>query len=161
LIGTFCTVGNLKRPFNRFFEIIFDSISILPKPILIQSGYNQINYSDLYKFKDFFEITDHQKFIETSKVVISHAGAGTIFQCLNLKKIPIVIPRLKKFNEHVNDHQLDLSVKLRDLNLIYVAEDNLTTKKLIKQNIFSRKNEIEFDPLIYKLKEELNMIINK
>ena len=77
-----------------------------------------------------------------------------------MKKIPIVIPRLKKFNEHVNDHQLDLSVKLRDLNLIYVAEDNLTTKKLIKQNIFSRKNEIEFDPLIYKLKDELNMIIN-
>jgi len=161
LIGTFCTVGNLKKPFDRFFKIIFNSIDNLPKPILIQSGYNKIKNTNNYDFQDFFQMNEHQKYLENSKVVISHAGAGTIFQCLNLNKRPIVIPRLKKFDEHVNDHQLDLALKLKDLNLIYVVEEELISMQLIKENKLSSEDKIKSDPLIYKLHKRINTIVNK
>ena len=86
MTGTFCTVGNLKKPFNRFFDLIFDSIDLLPKPIVIQCGHNKINKSSLYNFKTFYDINEHQHNISNSKVVISHAGAGTIFNVYEVTK---------------------------------------------------------------------------
>lgn len=41
-------------------------------------------------------------------VVVCHAGSGTIRDALKLGHVPVVVPRLAKHGEHVNDHQLEL-----------------------------------------------------
>lgn len=47
-------------------------------------------------------------------VVICHAGSGTIRDALKLGHRPVVVPRLARFGEHVNDHQLELVEALAD-----------------------------------------------
>jgi UDP-N-acetylglucosamine transferase subunit ALG13 len=40
--------------------------------------------------------------------IACHSGSGTIADALSLGHTPVVLPRLRRFGEHVNDHQLEL-----------------------------------------------------
>lgn len=46
--------------------------------------------------------------IENADLIITHGGVATIIQGVNLGKKIIAVPRLKKYKEHVNDHQLQI-----------------------------------------------------
>lgn len=46
--------------------------------------------------------------IENADLIITHGGVATIIQAVNLGKKVIAVPRLKKYKEHVNDHQLQI-----------------------------------------------------
>lgn len=41
-------------------------------------------------------------------VIVSHGGCGTLLECIRLRKTPVVMPRRKKYGEHINDHQIQL-----------------------------------------------------
>ncbi|HCO96274.1 MAG TPA: glycosyl transferase family 28 [Phycisphaerales bacterium] len=53
--------------------------------------------------------------------IISHAGMGTITMALDHRKPLLVMPRLKKYGEVVNDHQLALAGKFEQLGYLLVA----------------------------------------
>ena len=63
--------------------------------------------------------------IRKARIVITHGGPASFLDPLKYGKIPVVVPRKKEFNEHVNNHQLDFSrqVEKRMKNII-VAEDD-------------------------------------
>ncbi len=42
-------------------------------------------------------------------MVICHAGSGTLLYVLHSEKTPVVMPRQKKYGEHIDDHQMELS----------------------------------------------------
>lgn len=44
-----------------------------------------------------------------AEAVVCHAGSGTVLDALAAGHVPVVVPRLLKYKEHVNDHQLDLA----------------------------------------------------
>ena len=44
--------------------------------------------------------------MEQARIVICHGGPSTFMKSLSLSKGTIVVPRRKKYAEHVNDHQL-------------------------------------------------------
>lgn len=46
--------------------------------------------------------------------IVCHAGSGTVRDALVLGHCPVVVPRLARFGEHVNDHQLELVEALGD-----------------------------------------------
>lgn len=109
MFQTFVIMGNMELPFQRLIEIVLESISFLPKPILIQG--KNVNLETIpgnVTVVDIMNFTDFNRTIESSKVVISHAGVGVIVQTLKTGKRPLVIPRMAIHNEHINDHQLDL-----------------------------------------------------
>ena len=41
-------------------------------------------------------------------LLITHGGVGSIIDGLKKNKKVIAIPRLKKYNEHTNDHQIQI-----------------------------------------------------
>ena len=51
---------------------------------------------------------DFEKYINDARVIISHAGVGTILKGVQLGKKMIVAARMKKYGEHVNDHQMQI-----------------------------------------------------
>ncbi len=53
--------------------------------------------------------------------IISHAGMGTIAMALDHRKPLLVMPRLKKYGEVVNDHQLAIAKKFEQLGYLLVA----------------------------------------
>jgi UDP-N-acetylglucosamine transferase subunit ALG13 len=61
--------------------------------------------------------------IQQADVVISHGGPATIAAVRAHNKIPIVVPRLKRFGEHVDDHQLEYVRRLeREQEVISVVD---------------------------------------
>ena len=62
--------------------------------------------------------------VEQARIVITHGGPSSFIMPLQIGKIPVVVPRQKRFEEHVNDHQLAFAKALaeRQGNLLVVEE---------------------------------------
>ena len=54
----------------------------------------------------------------SASVVVVHGGSGSIYQALMLGLRPVVIPRLARYREHVDDHQLQLPARLATMGRV-------------------------------------------
>jgi UDP-N-acetylglucosamine transferase subunit ALG13 len=109
----FVTVGTHERGFDRLVKAVDDLIGSgkIKEKVTIQTGYTEY----IPKNCDSFKFTDYDNIVELCKkasIVISHGGVGSIITPLELGKPVIVVPRLKRFNEHTNDHQLQIVKEL-------------------------------------------------
>jgi UDP-N-acetylglucosamine transferase subunit ALG13 len=80
----------------------------------------------------YVDRSEFLKYIEESDIVITHAGIGIIGDCLNLGKIPIVIPRRSSFREHVDDHQVEIVRLLESRRLVLNLESDVSRNLLLK-----------------------------
>jgi UDP-N-acetylglucosamine transferase subunit ALG13 len=94
---------------------------------------------------------------ERSRVVVCHAGTGSILCAMERCKPIIVVPRRVKHGEHVDDHQLDIAGELEKEDLITVVHDVSEIEKLL-QNVSSAsgKNIGGSKTLVKMLKEYIN-----
>ncbi|MEF1175162.1 glycosyltransferase [Vibrio sinaloensis] len=109
----FLTVG-AQLPFDRLISFIDQSNFFNGDVITAQIGNSSYQPKNMI-YKPFMNDKEYNSLLKESDVVISHAGMGTIIQCMELNKPLIVVPRRVEFNEHRNDHQLD-TVKLFNEN---------------------------------------------
>ncbi len=61
--------------------------------------------------------------VERARLVVTHAGVGSILVALMHEKRPFVVPRLARFSEAIDDHQLELARKLDGAGLVTLVED--------------------------------------
>ena len=152
----FITVGSQKFQFNRLLKEI---------DRLIENGkieddiFAQIGVSDYkpknYKYKDFITQDEFRKYISECNYVITHAGTGAIITALKNDKKVIAIPRLAKYQEHVDDHQIQLINEFKELNFIepvYEIEELEQAIKNIK-NIKYNKYVSNTDTIINDIKK--------
>jgi beta-1,4-N-acetylglucosaminyltransferase len=98
----------------------------IDEKVIMQIGhthYKPIN-SDYFVFVESSE--EIEKLNRDARIVVSHAGVGSILTALNQKTPIIIVPRLKEFNEHIDDHQLEIANKLSDdqrIRVIYKIDD--------------------------------------
>ena len=76
--------------------------------------------TDCHDFMTYQEVCDH---VRAARVVVTHAGVGSVGVALNHGKLPIVVPRLRRFGEAVDDHQLLFARQLADMGLAQLVED--------------------------------------
>ena len=117
----FLTVGT-QFPFDRFVKAIDD---VFNEGLIDEEIFSQIGKSS-YKPCNFEAVSSLEnslfaKYMQEASCVISHAGAGTITMALEYKKPLLVMPRLKKYGEAVNDHQLDIAKKFEQNGHLLVA----------------------------------------
>jgi len=62
--------------------------------------------------------------IRAARVVVTHGGSGCIMQALRAGSLPVVVPRLARFGEHVDDHQLQLASRLERAGKVVVWRDS-------------------------------------
>ena len=131
----FVTVGTHEQSFERLVKKI-DELKrdkIVDEDVIIQKGYTDYEpkYCKSYKLIGY---DDMKKYLEEARIIITHGGPASFIAPLTIGKIPIVVPRQKDFNEHVNSHQKDFveQVVARDNSIIpcYNIED---LEKLIKE----------------------------
>ncbi len=126
----FIAVGTQKQKFKRLFDIVEKSKFLDGKEIIAQAGYSKYD-SKKIKIYDFMSQEDIDKYIQNSEFVICHGGVGTIFEALKYNKKILVIPRLKKYKEHKNDHQLEICNELQRCGyLLYLNEEDDIDEKL-------------------------------
>jgi UDP-N-acetylglucosamine transferase subunit ALG13 len=78
----------------------------------------------------FEEILDHMR---AARVVVSHAGAGTLLCAHQLGHIPVVAPRLQRHGETVDDHQVDLARAFERTGQVLVAWEMEQLPELVKK----------------------------
>ena len=100
------TVGTQKQEFNRMFELVRKSKELKKEELIVQRGYTKCNNSKRIKAFDFIPLEQMEEYISKADIIISHGGVGTIFSAIKRGKKVIAIPRLEKYGEHINDHQI-------------------------------------------------------
>jgi UDP-N-acetylglucosamine transferase subunit ALG13 len=125
----FVTVS--ASPFERLIREMDKIAGSISEKAVMQIG--KTKYEP--KNADFFRFISNEEILEYNKkarLVITHGGAGCIMTALSCNKPVIVVPRYKKFGEHINDHQLDLTKALEREGKIIAVYDVKDLKKAIK-----------------------------
>lgn len=115
----FVTVGSQKFQFNRLLKEVDE---LIEKEIIKDEVFAQIGVSDYkpknYEYVNFMSQNDFGEKIDESDMIITHAGTGIIVNSIKKGKKVVAIPRLSKYQEHVDDHQMQLIKEFEELNLI-------------------------------------------
>ena len=103
----FVTVGTHEQPFNRLLKEMDDLVKKgnIKESVVMQTGYS--TFKPKYcKYKSMFSFEEMKDYVAKAHIVITHGGPSSFIEVIQAGKIPIVVPRLKEFDEHINDHQL-------------------------------------------------------
>ena len=115
----FITLGSQKFQFNRLLKEID---RLIDEEIIKEEVFAQIGYSDYlprnYEYRQFMDRDKFNDYIDHSDLVITHGGTGAIMGAIKKGKKVIAIPRLSKYGEHVDDHQLQIINEFEQMNLI-------------------------------------------
>lgn len=133
------TVGSQKFQFNRLLKKIDE---LIEDGTIKDEVFAQIGVSDYipknYKYVEFTTQDEFNKKIEKADLIITHAGTGVIVNAVKKGKKVIGIPRLAKYGEHVDDHQIQLIDEFKELNFVEPVYDINALKESIK-NIKNKK----------------------
>lgn len=119
----FVTVGT-QFPFDRLIENVDLAIEmgLLKEPVFAQTGHS--NYMPRYfNFVSHINKMEFDQYMVQSRFIISHAGMGSITSALEYRKPLLVMPRLKKYGEVVNDHQLHIAKEFEKDKYLVAAYD--------------------------------------
>jgi UDP-N-acetylglucosamine transferase subunit ALG13 len=114
----FVTVGSSKIPFDR----LLSAMEGVNQPMVVQTGPSPVRPAGArcVPFMSFDELTAE---IDRADVIVTHAGVGSIMVALMHGKRPFVVPRLRRFGEAVDDHQLPFAHRLAETGLITLVEN--------------------------------------
>lgn len=118
----FATMGT-QIPFDRFLRML-DQVAPLLKgeQIIAQTipgHYKPANFETVGLIgPELFT-----RYIESARIIVSHAGMGTIINALTAHKHIVVVPRMASLGEHRNDHQLATARRLGEMGFVHVAND--------------------------------------
>ena len=120
----FITLGSQKFQFNR---LLISIDKLIQKKIITEEVFAQIGYSDYkpkhYRYKEFLNRDEFVEMESKADIVLTHGGTGAIIGAVKKGKKVIAVPRLSKYGEHVDDHQLQLVAQFKSQNLIYGLND--------------------------------------
>jgi len=122
----FVTVGTMY-PFDRLIKSVDEAVG---KSLIAEDIFAQIGHSK-YKPKYIRHIVDVDRdtfigYVKDSSAIIAHAGIGTIAMAMHYNKPLLVMPRLTRYKEHVNNHQLDTARTFAELGYVlavYSSQD--------------------------------------
>ena len=126
----FVILGTQDKAFTSLLEAI-DTLD-LKQEIIVQAGSTKYE-SNKMKIFDYLEMPDFNKYIEKSDFVITHGGVGSILDSLKHNKKVIAVPRLSEYDEHENNHQLQIVNEFEKLGYILACLDLNELENKIKQ----------------------------
>lgn len=116
----FVTVGTHTDGFARLVTAMDGLAAGLDEEVVMQVGATPYQPQSARWFS-FTSQAEIEQLNARARVIVSHAGAGSIMAGLRLAKPLIVMPRLHKYGEHVDDHQTELAGALASQGSLLVA----------------------------------------
>lgn len=151
----FVTVGTHNQGYERLIKKMDEISSKLNEKVVMQIGTTKYEPKNAkwFRFIDYDEIIN---IMESSNIIICHGGAGTLLDVLKLNKPTIVVPRFKKFNEHYDDHELELAESLNKSKNILVVFNIEKLEEIISKLNTGKAKDLENDKrLVNFLKQYL------
>ena len=119
----FVTVGTHEQQFNRLVKCIDEWAGKHDEEVIVQTGYSTYEPHNC-KWQKLFTYQEMASNVEKARIVITHGGPSSFIAPLQIGKTPIVVPRKKEFDEHVNDHQINFCRQVAErMGTILVVED--------------------------------------
>ena len=117
-------LGTQNNSFYRLLEEIDRLIEIgkINDEVIVQAGYTKYESQNM-KIIDFVSSEEIEKLEQKANCIITHGGVGSIIASLKKGKKVIVVPRQKKYGEHVNNHQLQIAKKFEQDGYVKYALD--------------------------------------
>ena len=127
----FVAVGTERFPFDRLVRTVDELAPELDEEVLVQLGSCQHVPASCQwvRMLPYQELVTR---IEQASLVIAHGGAGLMLLSVRAGKVPIVLPRLKRHGEHVDDHQLQLVSRMAELGHVRHANDERELAELVR-----------------------------
>ena len=158
----FVTVGTQDKEFVRLIKKIDELVTLgkIQDQVIVQAGHTKYE-SNRIKILNYIPFNEFNDYLKQADVIISHGGVGSILNGVKQLKPVIAVPRLYKYNEHINDHQLQIVRKMSEEGYIISCEDeNQLEEKINLARTFKPK---EFKSNTYsflqQFKKELNDIL--
>ena len=130
----FVVLGTQKFQLNR---LLMEVDELIEKGDITQEVIAQIGASDYepkhYKYYHYIDKEQFDDLIEQSTVVISHSGVGSVVTALQAKKPTVIYPRLQKYHEHVDDHQLDIAKAFAKKHYVLCPDEDEPLSQVMKR----------------------------
>ena len=169
----FVSLGTQDKPFNRIIDYILklkEEIKELEDiEIVFKIGQTKLSEEEKNKIEKLNEKTNEKKvsekiknkeeknitvfnmlkpeemkkYIINSSIVITHAGVGTIMECIEHNKDIIVLPRKEENGEHVNNHQEEIAFEMEKKGLLYKVDTYEKMKEIVIELIKNSNNKKE------------------
>ncbi|MGP1609024.1 MAG: PssE/Cps14G family polysaccharide biosynthesis glycosyltransferase [Clostridium sp.] len=130
----FITVGSRSFQFDRLIRALDEQVGNGKITMEIFAQIGATNYKPKnFKYAEFLGRDEFKQMQADSDIIITHGGTGVIVNASKMNKKIIGVPRLKKYNEHVDDHQIELLKEFEKAKMILVCENVDELYKVIEK----------------------------
>lgn len=135
----FVTTGT-QAPFNRLVKAM-DHIAdqLNGEEIIVQASGVNFKTRNL-KIVTFLPPAAYNEIFNAARLIVSHAGMGSIVSALTQAKPIIVLPRVASLGEHRNNHQIDGAIRMEMLGYVPVAYNEQELKEKIMAFVQNKDN---------------------
>lgn len=154
----FVTVG-MQLPFDRLIRAVDEIAPEVGEEIIAQTQ-RSVYMPRHIKTIDYLSSIEYSDLMRRARLIISHAGAGTIISALMLKKPIIIMPRRVSLGEHRSDHQMEFSKRMNELHYVHVAYDDRQLQALVLDSRIRYLKELGTTGLYSLISSLRNFILN-
>lgn len=118
------TLGTINFQFDRaiaWLDILLKQ-GIISEPVFVQHGISDVSALAKYPLVTAEPIVESRRMIalvDDSRLVLSHAGQGSTRMLAARKASFVLLPRLKKYAEHIDNHQLGFAQAIEQFGVRY------------------------------------------
>lgn len=139
----FVTVGTNEAAFDRLLRAVEQLDT--DDELLVQHGPSLVRPAGA-KCVDYLPFEALVDTVARASVVVMHAGVGSIVTALAAGKRPVVVPRLRRFGEAVDDHQLPFGRRAAEAGIVSLVEDLTALAEAIAREQGKPAPELRADP---------------
>lgn len=131
----FVTLGTQDKNFKRLLNDIQREIDKgnIKEQVIVQAGFTKYESKDM-KIFDLLDKDEFEQYMKKCDLLITHGGVGSILTGLKNNKKVIACPRLAKYKEHINDHQVQIIEKFSTAKYLLAYNENDDLGKIIQQS---------------------------
>lgn len=109
----YVTLGTMYLGFDRLAHAMNAIARDTGEEVILQTGLSPLRppHCTCFDFKPREELLVLQR---AARVVVTHAGIGSVMEALSCARPLLVVPRLRHYREHNNDHQMDLATMVAE-----------------------------------------------
>ncbi|MCM1101495.1 MAG: multidrug MFS transporter [Clostridium sp.] len=160
----FVTVGTHEQQFDRLIQAMdgLKEQGLIGEEVIMQTGFS--DYEPRFcSWQKLFPYDRMKENIERASIVVTHGGPASFLMPLQSGKIPIVVPRQKRYGEHVNDHQLEFCrlVEERMGNIIVVEDIGRLSDVIAKYEEYCRERNGEMSSHNRAFNERLEEMVRE
>ena len=124
------TTGSSGGSFDRLLAVV-ERFGV-DEEVVVQHGPSALRPKGA-RCVAYLPFEDLSRLVSDARVVVAHAGVGSILLCLTHRRTPLVVPRLPSLGEVVDDHQLLLARRLATSGAVACVENVDDLPELVRR----------------------------